>query len=96
MIDLYLEQTPVLISKMKQSLSEKDWDSLYSTVHKLIPSFSIMGINNDYEKIAKKAQDYTRTKTNLNEIPDLVLELEKVCLKACEELKEEHNLINKA
>jgi PAS domain S-box-containing protein len=96
MIDLYLEQTPTLIGKIKQSLSEKDWESLYTAVHKLIPSFSIMGIHNDYEKTAKKAQDYTRTKTNLNEIPDLVLELEKVCLKACEELKEEHNLINKA
>ena len=61
MIALYLEQTPSLISKMKQSLSDKDWDSLYTAVHKMIPSFSIMGINKDFEEMAKKIQEYSGT-----------------------------------
>ncbi|MFZ1677569.1 MAG: PAS domain S-box protein, partial [Saprospiraceae bacterium] len=45
MIALYLEQTPPLVSAMKQGLLNKDWNSLYSAVHKMIPSFSIMGIS---------------------------------------------------
>ena len=44
MISLYLEQTPPLINTMKQSLMDKDWDSLHAAIHKMIPSFSIMGI----------------------------------------------------
>jgi CheY-like chemotaxis protein len=45
MITLYLKQTPPLISQMKQGLYDKDWDSVYAAAHKLIPSFSIMGIH---------------------------------------------------
>jgi PAS domain S-box-containing protein len=54
MISLYLEQTPTLVNSMKQSWQVKDWKSLYSSVHKLIPSFSIMGINANFESMAKK------------------------------------------
>jgi CheY-like chemotaxis protein/anti-sigma regulatory factor (Ser/Thr protein kinase) len=95
MISLYLKQTPPLIIKMKQSLFDKDWDSLYAVVHKMIPSFSIIGINKDYENIAKKVQDYASTQQHLDKLPELVKELEKVCSQACEELEEEYNLIKK-
>jgi CheY-like chemotaxis protein len=74
MIELYLEQTPSLISKMKQSLSDMDWDSLYTAAHKIIPSFSIMGIHSDNEEIAKKIQKYSSAKQHLDEIQDLVLQ----------------------
>ncbi|MCL4481981.1 MAG: ATP-binding protein [Bacteroidetes bacterium] len=91
MISLYLEQTPPLISAINQSLQDKDWDSLYKAVHKLIPSFSIMGIGTDSENIAKKIQEYAGTKQKTDEIPDLVIRLEKICMQACEELKEVHS-----
>ena len=60
MISLYLEQTPPLISTMKQSLQDKDWNSLYASVHKMIPSFSIIGVSKNVENIAKKVQEYAR------------------------------------
>ena len=53
-ISAYLVQTPPLISSMKQSLLDKDWDSLRAAVHKLIPSFAIMGISEEAENSAKK------------------------------------------
>ncbi len=95
MIALYLDQTPSLISKIKQSLYDKDWDSLYTSVHKIIPSFSIMGIHKDFENMAKKIQEYASTQQHLDELEELVMQLENICSKACEELKEEYNLINK-
>ena len=54
MIAAYLEQTPPLITAMKQSLIDKDWNLLYASAHKIIPSFSIMGISIDFENMAKK------------------------------------------
>jgi signal transduction histidine kinase/DNA-binding response OmpR family regulator len=60
MISLYLEQTPPLVSAMKQSLQFKNWNLLRSSVHKMIPSFSIMGINSDFEDLAKKVQEWAR------------------------------------
>jgi PAS domain S-box-containing protein len=96
MIELYLEQTPSLILKIKQSLSDKDWDLLFGSVHKMIPSFSIMGIHKEYEDLAKKIQEYSGKQQHLDEIQELVLQLETICLKACEELKEEYDNIKKA
>jgi PAS domain S-box-containing protein len=96
MISLYLEQTPPLISAMKQSWKEKDWNSLYAAVHKIIPSFAIMGISADFEEMAKKIQEFAKNQQQTEGISDLVLEVENVCLHACEELEVEFNAIKNA
>jgi len=95
MISLYLEQTPPLVSAMKQGLQDKDWRSLYAAVHKMIPSFLIMGISADFENMAKKVQEYASTQQQTDGIPELVLQLENVCVQACEELEEEYKMIKK-
>ncbi|NEW84625.1 MAG: response regulator, partial [Mariniphaga sp.] len=89
MITLYLEQTPPLISAMTQSYHDKNWKLLYSAVHKMIPSFSIMGISTDFENMAKKVQEYASTQNQAEGITDMVLQLSNVCNQACEELEEE-------
>jgi len=93
MISLYLEQTPPLISAMKRSLEEKDWNGLHSAVHKMIPSFSIMGINVDFENMARKVQDYAIAELQTEGIQDMVLQLGNICSQACTELEEEYNMI---
>ncbi len=80
---------------MKKGLQEKDWNSLYSAVHKIIPSFSIMGISIDFENMAKKVQEYASTQQQTEIIPGLVLQLENICIQACKELEEEFNTIKK-
>lgn len=91
MISAYLEQTPPLISTMKKSLQDKDWDSLHAAVHKMIPSFTIMGMSTDFENMAKKVLDFARTQQQAEDITDLVLQLEGVCTEACKELEAEFN-----
>jgi CheY-like chemotaxis protein len=93
MISLYLEQTPSLISVMKQSWKDKDWSALYSAVHKMIPSFAIMGISTDFENMARKVQDYAKIQEQSDGISDMVLQIENVCTQACIELTEEFNSI---
>jgi PAS domain S-box-containing protein len=93
MINAYLDQTPALVTAMKKSWQEKDWDLLNKVVHKMIPSFSIMGMNADLETMAKKVQEYARTQIQLDGIHELVLQLELVCNQACNELKNEVNRI---
>jgi PAS domain S-box-containing protein len=93
MISLYLIQTPPLISIMKESLEKKDWSSLQSAVHKMIPSFSIMGMSVDFENMAKKVQQYTSAQQETEKIHELVLILTDICTQACAELEEEFNTI---
>ncbi|MDB5284374.1 MAG: hybrid sensor histidine kinase/response regulator, partial [Bacteroidota bacterium] len=96
MISLYLQQTPPLVNTMKQSLLNKDWSMLYSAAHKMIPSFSIMGISTDFENMAKKVQEYASTQQQSEGIGELVTQLENVCIQACKELEEELDQIKKA
>ncbi|MBG6188554.1 ATP-binding protein [Flavobacterium sp. CAN_S2] len=93
MIASYLQQTPPLINTIKKSLEEKNWELLGAAAHKMIPSFSIMGISTDFENMAKKIQDFAIAQEKTEGVADLVLELEKICLLACEELQEELNII---
>ena len=93
MIGLYLEQTPTLINAMKQAYDDKNWDKVQAAAHKMIPSFSIIGIKREYEEMAKKIQEYAMTNQQSEEIPRLILSLENICSQACDELKLELNLI---
>ncbi len=93
MITLYLNQTPVLIKSINKSLKDKNWKSVYTAVHKLIPSFTIMGIGREYETIAKNVQEYASTGQQTDRIPELVLQLVSVLEQSCEELEIELELI---
>lgn len=95
MISLYLEQTPILVSSMKSSLTNKDWHSLQAAVHKMIPSFSIMGMSTDFENLAKKVQEHANSKLKTDEIEEMVFRLESICNQACLELEEEFNQLKK-
>jgi CheY-like chemotaxis protein len=96
MISLYLEQTPNLISIMKQSLLKEDWESLGSAAHKMIPSFAIMGMGTDYENMARKMQGYADKQDQLEGVHEMMMELENVCTQVCEELMEEFNKMKEA
>jgi len=89
MISAYLEQTPPLISAIKSGTLKKDWDAVSAAAHKMIPSFSIMGIGADFENMAKEVQLYATNQNQSEEIHDLVAKLENVCTQACKELEEE-------
>jgi PAS domain S-box-containing protein len=93
MISLYLEQTPPLISAMKQGLKDKDWISLHAAVHKMIPSFAIVGISVDFENMAKKVQEFANTQQHAEGISEMVISVGNICEQACKELREELNSI---
>jgi PAS domain S-box-containing protein len=96
MIEAYLDQTPPLIISMNKSFKDQDWKKLYSTVHKMIPSFTIMGINSDFEDMAKSVQEYARERQQATGLSDLILQLSNVCTNACAELKVEYDRIKKS
>ena len=95
MITLYLDQTPILISSIKSSLIAEDWETMQSAVHKMIPSFAIMGISPDFENVARRLQDYASARREADKIPHLVSQLEEVCTNACIELQDAFKTMKK-
>lgn len=95
MIAIYLKQTPPLILQMKESALARDWETLGAAAHKMIPSFSIIGMHVDFENMAKKIQEYAHYQKQEEEINEMVLKLEAVCEKAYVELTDKLNAFKK-
>jgi PAS domain S-box-containing protein len=91
MIAIYLQQTPPLITQMKESVLAKDWTTLGAAAHKIIPSFSIMGMHVEFENMAKKIQEFAHYQKQAEDITDMVLKIEAVCEQAYKELNVELN-----
>jgi CheY-like chemotaxis protein len=93
MIMIYLDQTPSLVKSMKMSFHTQDWKTLSSAVHKMAPSFSIMGMNIEFEEMARKVQEFANSQLLSEGIADMILQLETICGQACDELEEELRLM---
>jgi hypothetical protein len=79
MIAAYLQQNP-LVAAMGESMENKDW-ALLASAHKMIPSFSIMGISSEYEDMAKKSSYSGDLEDRREEIDSLVLQLQQFATK---------------
>ncbi len=93
MISIYLQQTPPLLEAMRESIIDKDLKLLAASTHKIIPSFSIMGMNSDIENKARKIQEAANTEYFTEETAQMVAELVAICSQACKELELEFNLL---
>ena len=93
MISIYLQQTPPLLEAMRQSVIDKDWSLLAAATHKIIPSFSIMGMSQEVENMARQIQEAANTEHFKDETAQMVGQLVSICSQACEELEIEFNLL---
>jgi PAS domain S-box-containing protein len=89
MINVYLEETPQLLKRMKDGLEKNDWEEVRAAAHAIIPSFSTMGFKEEYSEMAKKIQELAAEKKGAEEIKEMLETLETACDKAYDELKEE-------
>lgn len=96
MISLYIDQTPLYIQAMKNGVEVKDWVAVRAAVHKMIPTFSIVGISNEYEVMARKIHELSDSNNPGEEIRALVTQLDTICMKACVELSMELLKLEKA
>jgi hypothetical protein len=79
---------------MNESLRTQDWQMLYTIVHKIIPSLSIIGIDPSYIEMTKKLQDNARNAQNIDEIIKSAAMLDHLLMDACDELQIELTAIN--
>ncbi|WP_394758477.1 CHASE3 domain-containing protein [Flavobacterium sp.] len=87
MIGVYLKQTPPLVRSMKQSYLDKEWQLLQATVHKMIPSFTIMGMSPEITEVAQKIQEFANKLELSDDLDKLISQLENVCNQSFTELE---------
>jgi PAS domain S-box-containing protein len=93
-IQAYLIQTPLLLTELNDSFAHKDWVQLASAAHKLIPSFSIMGMPAQNELIAQELQANAKNPIDIEGISLGITKLNRICTQSCIELQQELEYLN--
>jgi signal transduction histidine kinase len=86
---VYLDEIPKLLFAMKQSMDNLDWDALRIASHSLIPSFALMGINKEFEIMARTIEELATKKENVEKIKELFQKIDLLCTDVFCELKNE-------
>jgi HPt (histidine-containing phosphotransfer) domain-containing protein len=87
---MFLDNGPKLLAKIKQAIEEKDYESLRIAAHSLKPQLSYMGVKEEVSNIFLIEQSAGQT-AHREQLPQLINHLERLCLKAFEELGERFN-----
>ena len=89
-IGLFLQMCPGQLDAMQSLLQSANYDALRATAHSLKPQITYMGIRSG-EGLIKNIEQYAADKTNLEQLPQLLVSFKEICDKAIAELKEEVN-----
>lgn len=87
-INLFLQNAPLSITDLETGAANKDWEKVRQASHKLKPSLSYIGMK-EMHAMAASIEDYSKSKSNLSEIPLMIRQLKSACDQAYEELENE-------
>ncbi len=85
MIDTFLDTSSTYIFEMKASLEINNWKKIGDIAHSLKPSFTLMGMDEN-KKLIQEIEFAGRKADNIQLIPVLIDQLEKIISKAHQEL----------
>lgn len=85
-IQMFLDNAPKLLMQLHDGLARKDFDTIKIAAHSLKPQLSYMGITEEVSNVYMLEHSAGEA-AHQNLIPDLVQNLERICVKAFDELK---------
>lgn len=86
-IGMFLDNGPKLLAKIRQAQQEQDYESLKVAAHSMKPQLSYMGVQEEVSNIFLIEQSAGQSAHREN-LPQLIAHLERLCLKAFDELKQ--------
>ncbi|NUO00727.1 MAG: PAS domain S-box protein [Saprospiraceae bacterium] len=92
MIDAFLAEAPELLQNLNAAVIEENWNQIYQQVHKLKPSFVMMGMNNLHEIAVEVESVVRRNPVDADVVVNLVVQMTTTAdtmLPMLEELKSE-------
>lgn len=85
-ISMFLENAPKLIAQLHEGLAKNDFEMIKISAHSLKPQLSYMGVSEEISNVFMLEQSAGQ-KAHQNNIPELIENIERVCLKAFDELR---------
>lgn len=74
MIDLFKAQTPIYLSELEDAISQKDWEKIASSAHKMKPTFTYVG-REDVKNHLQEMEQGGRDKTDMQQLADAFEEI---------------------
>jgi len=74
MIDLFKSQTPIYLSELEDAISQKDWEKIASSAHKMKPTFTYVG-REDVKNHLQEMEQGGRDKTDMQQLADAFEEI---------------------
>jgi HPt (histidine-containing phosphotransfer) domain-containing protein len=87
-VSMFLNYCPSQLSTMKEQLSLENYDGLRATAHALKPQIIYMGIQGG-EDLVKKIENMAGTKTEVEKLPEILDNFQKMCEQAMTDLRQE-------
>lgn len=87
MITVFLKNTPEYISELKKIYKTQDWLAFRQVMHKIKPTFPMLGIN-EMSEIVYNIDNCVKNQQNLEDVPKHIQEMEDLSKKVFIELKE--------
>ena len=88
MIELFNDKIPGYLSSLEQNMQSQNWQEVRDIAHTIKPNIDYMGIDN-LKEVVRKIERNAGDRNDLEEIPQLVDTMKKVCMEAIGELKGE-------
>ena len=87
-INVFLTNTPATITSLKECLALSNWEGVRQSAHKVKPSLNYLGLK-EAQKIAGTIEEYAKELNHIDQIPQMVTELSRICEAAYLELEAE-------
>jgi len=91
-INGFVKQVADAVPDMEEQLVTKDWEAMYSLMHRLKPSLEIMGIHNLKSTVIAIEENIAK-EIDLQKIPDLVETIKDTLKDVVKELEVEKELL---
>lgn len=87
-VSMFVASTPSSISQMKEAFEKRDWENLRMLAHKLKPHLNYFMIS-DGAQCLKEIEEFARSASGEDKIPDLMLFVEQKCNLVFSQMKED-------
>lgn len=87
-VEMFVVNTPVSIDAIKKAYEMNEMETLRQQAHKLKPHFSFFGAS-ALQKTFQQIEDIAKSKTDTEQLPDLISGAEKVIVLMIDQMKED-------
>lgn len=75
MLETFIREAPITFGRINTALEEQDWKEVYKGIHKIKPSFMMLGMQNQYTAAAEVESQVRKDKFDMHAVKNTIIQL---------------------